>query len=554
MARGLRLAIELSPEWVAASLMRGEQLEGLAVEPIDAELWERAWSDHLRPLDAALKSCVDQLDASGAHSIVFHYSPEAVAEIFSCPARGAAAMQAATLALTEQSGVDPAGNPCQIVPIAHDRSGSPKQTHLLMTADRDSTASSIAEWVKRAGLRLDGIAPAEGGHLTWLVQRLVKIPDNSGRVLMWIGSHRSALAVGGGGRLSLVRRLDIGVETLISALCKTSLTQGDSGIPTLSREDARTIINTIGIPEAKSDVDAARGLRGYHLLPLLQPILQKCIVELKQSIRFGLDEGGRAGAKLSIVGPGAAVPRLGQVLSEQTEIELDPIGALDNEQSDLSVALLGLPSGCNLLPLEEARIGSLRRIRRSLWTGGAVAAATALVLCSVTLHESSQASGKLKTMRGTISDLEAVMLERESGNTEIAAIERVLVAGDEQLGDAPRYADFLRELTLLTPESVRLGDISYSRTIENDKAGKTSRNRVELRGTAKANAEGASPDLTTYIQTLSKSPLVASVTLGATERAELDGSEALRFTLTLTLVPTLGNPARIAAVQGGTGQ
>ena len=549
MARGLRLCIELAPEWVAASLMRGDRLEGLVVEPIDADAWDSAWAEHLRPLDAALKSCVTQLDAAGARCTVFHYGPESVAEIFSCPTKGQAALQAAHLALGEQAGIDPALNPCQVIPISHDRTGSPRQTHLLMAADRNSSASAIGAWVRRAGLLLEGTAPAEAGHLTWLVRRLVKMTDDSPRILMWLGSHRSALAVGGGGRLSLVRRLDIGVETLISALSASSLTQGDG--MKLSREEARRLISTIGIPEPKADVDAARGLKGFHLLPLLQPILQKCIVELKQSIRFGLEEQNRAGARLSIVGPGAAVPRLGQVLSEQTEVDLDPLAALDDEQSDLSVALRGLPAGCNLLSLEAAHEVSLKRLRHAMWGGTIAAVVAAAALGGHAVMKASQSGRTLEGMRSSISGLETLMLERESGNAEIASIERLLTAGDVVLGEAPRYADFLRELTIITPQSVRLTDISYSRAIGDVKGSSSGGNRVELRGYARSNTDGASPDLTAYIQSLSASPLVSGVTLGMTERSEMDEEAALRFTLTLVLVETAANPARQASVEGG---
>lgn len=530
--------------------MRGGRLEGLVVEPIDADLWDRAWSDRLKPLDAALKSCVQQLGASGARCSVFHYSPDAIAEIFSSPARGGAALQAARLALTEQSGVEARGNPTAVVPIAVDRAGSPRQTHVLMAADRNASSEMIAGWVTRAGLDVDSIAPAEAGHLSWLVSRLVKVADDSPRIFMWLGSHRSALAVGGGGRLSLVRRLDIGVETLISALSGTSLTQGDS--TRLTREEARQLLCTIGVPEPKSDVDAARGLRGYHILPLLQPILQKCIVELKQSIRFGLDEKDRAGARLSIVGPGAAVPRLGQVLSEQTEVELDPIAALDDEQSDLSVATGGMPPACNLLSLERAHDVSMKRIRHALWSGGIAAAVAAAGLGTYAVLSAARAGSQLQELRTGIAELDSATNERESGDAEIAAVERVLTAGDLALGEAPSYADFLRELTLITPEAVRLTDIAYTRSAQNTSDPTRAGNQVELRGYASAGADGASPDLTTFIQSLSRSPLIASVTLGATERATLDEQESLRFTLALTLVETLGNPARQASVEGGT--
>lgn len=526
--------------------MRGDRLEGLVVEPIDAQTWESAWSDGLRPLDAPLKRCVDQLGAAGALCRVVHYSPTSVAEVFSCPAHGQAAAQAALLALSEQSGVDPASNPSRIIPIARDRKGTPRQSHLLMAADRDASAASIGAWIERAGLRVGAIAPAEAGHLSWLVQRLVKMPDDAARIVMWLGSHRSALAVGGGGRLSLVRRLDIGVETLISALCAAPLTQ--DGRVRLSREEARNLISTVGIPDAKDDVDTARGLKGYHLLPLLQPILQKCIVELRQSIRFGLEEGARGGARLSVVGPGASVPRLGKVLSEQTEAELDPIAALDHEQSDLSVALLGLPTGCNLISIRQGQDIALKSIRRALWAGGIAAAIAAAALGTNAVMSTSDSSRQLHTLRPELAALDAIVLERDSGNAEIAMIERVLTAGDQALGAAPSYADFLRELTLVTPESVRLTDINYARTADAARAKEHAANRVELRGYAGSAQDGSSPDLTSYIQALSRSPLVAGVTLGATERADVDGEQVVRFSLTLSLVETLGNPARQASV------
>lgn len=529
--------------------MRGDRLEGLVVEAIDPEAWERAWGEQLKPFDAALKSCVAQLDAAGARCTVFHYGPESVAEIFSCPTRGSSAVMAARLALADQAGIDAAFNPTQVIPIAHDKVGTPRQSHLLMAADRNVSANAIESWVRRAGLMLENTAPAEAGHLAWLARRMIKLDDPSPRILMWLGSHRSALAVGGGGRLSLVRRLDIGVESLISALCATSLTQGTAC--KLSRDEARKLINTIGIPEPKADVDAARGLKGFHLLPLLQPILQKCIVELKQSIRFGLEEQERSSAKLSIVGPGAAVARLGQVLSEQTEVELDPLAGLDDEQSDLNVALRGLPAGFSLISLEAAHDAGFRTIRRAMWGGGIAAVIAAAALGGHAVMEASRAGERLGQMRSELSQLEALKMERESGDAEIATIERVLTAGDEVLGEAPRYSDFLRELTIITPENVRLTDISYTRSAGVERTGVAASNRVELRGYAASGVDGASPDLSAYIQALSGSPLVASVALGTTERSFMDERPSLRFSLTLVLVDTIANPARQASAAVG---
>ena len=75
------------------------------------------------------------------------------------------------------------------------------------------------------------------------------------------------------------------------------------------------------------------GLAGTQVVPLLQPVLQRFIVELRQSLRFGLNDNDRANLSLFITGPGSAVKGL-SVDSGAVDHAAADGGAVDHAAAD----------------------------------------------------------------------------------------------------------------------------------------------------------------------------------------------------------------------------
>ncbi|MEZ6211894.1 MAG: hypothetical protein R3B46_11690 [Phycisphaerales bacterium] len=118
----------------------------------------------------------------------------------------------------------------------------------------------------------------------------------------------------------------------------------------------------IGLPERDTVVDAARSIRGSDILALISPVLQRCVVQVRQTLRFGLDEGARTHARLRVEGPGSRIPGLAEMISEETGLPLDGVGetgaafdAPGHPDGDLMTAVRSTPRDVNLVPGDVAR-------------------------------------------------------------------------------------------------------------------------------------------------------------------------------------------------------
>src|SRR5262249_38213525 len=127
----------------------------------------------------------------------------------------------------------------------------------------------------------------------------------------YFGEHSSVLAAMMNGRLCFVRTLGLGVDALVDALTRPiRVRQGPEGFRprvTLERGAARDLLLAMGVPGPDVVVDPQRGIDGSAVLPLLQPVVQRICIEVKQSLRFGMEEAaGKAPVRLTIVGPGGS--------------------------------------------------------------------------------------------------------------------------------------------------------------------------------------------------------------------------------------------------------
>lgn len=577
MARRTRLVLELGPSWISAIVVRAGRDGPVVTEPLNPELWEQHWTDRLRSLDAALARIVQSLEAQGAQTTLYHYGPEVHSDLFSCPGSPRESQAAALLSLAEQAGVDLTSNPHGVWPLMTETCTPPRQTHVLMAHDKQEMATIAAEWLDRAGLETQALIPADAPHINRLVTRLIQHPDPAPRLIMWIGSHHSAVVVGSHGRLGLLRRLDMGIETLVSATLKPAAGahSAEDTITMASREEARQLLSNVGIPKPRPVTEEGEGTRGAKILPLLQPILQRWSVELKQSVRFGLAERERSGAKLTIIGPGAITPRLGEVLAEQTDLAIEPDPSPASEQTDLHAAMNWTPPGLNLLPTSLAQSAERQRVRRALYAGAAAALLVAGVSAAITMLDTQSVRERLDKLSPTISKLNVMAVDRDYAISQAAALERTLRGADSTLGVAPRWDAVLAELSLLTPQEVRLMDIQCSSETQTTTVAapqpvpgaapqpgtpapattqtRTTQSTLVLQGMvlppAGDDVTAIRARLVDYVQALSKSPLFESVVLGGTERVLGDGRDTLRFTITARAVGHIGNPARADASQ-----
>lgn len=538
---------------LVVAVVRGGRVVDRRVRWFPAADWSVPWPGPLGPRGGALANMVDELGLRGREAVITYQAPTAVAGVFGCPinAGPAGAARAGELALSELVGQPLTGQPHGLETLWTDgedagaEPGTPAQRHTLGVFDKRTSAEAVCAWAAAAGLRPLVLAPAEAASMRMAVEGARE--DSPGAtVTVWIGEHASVLAASSGRRLLFVRTLGIGAESLVEALGRPMRVRSDEPREpvSLSPAEARALLYRVGVPMPGDVVDQARGLMGSSVLPVLQPVLQRLAVELKQSIRFGLPEGLRDGASLRLGGSGGLVPGLGEVLAKQIVAPLavaKDLGLRLAPVGDVPVVLPGVESGesINLVPASFAQRDAAQRGRTGLRIG--------LVACAALIGFSGLSSWfSLRQERAAYEALTAqdpIMVEaarlQALADQATAAWNgmRTRVAGE--VGLAPPIAHVLALIADAMPAEMALRSIELKEPtrlgVKNNAPGSSS--TLVLTGEVR---ETAGTDLAQTIRqfsdALAATPLVNAVRLGTTQRAEQDGRPVSRFELTLSVV------------------
>jgi len=537
------LVIELGPGRLQGGVLRSGRLTPVHSVTLDPAQWEAAWKDALRPLDAPLRAVLAGIGAPALPATVLHHSPTAVSDVFSCPARRGSTNEAALLALGDAAGFSLDENPSDAYALATDRSGEPRQTHTLIAAETDEASTALVEWLNRAGVRCESIIPMPACHLRSVVLRTLSecapsrgsgVAPGAGtgaRVFLRVGENRSQLAAGIEGRVKLVRHVALDIQTLVDALALPLTVRGPDGTSEvrLGRDEARSILFRIGIPERDTVIDQDRGITGAAVLPALQPVLQRALVEMRQSLRFGLEEPERSTCQFVLLGLGALVPRLGDVLAAQLSLPAALPSIPETAHTDLEEAVAQLPKlPINLLPRRAAAGVGARRVRLALVGGTALALAVGAADAGLTWMQLREASAHAETLRASTSHARKFLAAREHLQERREAIDKTLAAADKAAGASPDWSAWLTELAGITPDGVRLAEITMSADGPQPKC--------EVRGVVRSDSGRADP--IAFIKALQASPLVSQVALGATQRAASgDGSTDFQATISLLALP-----------------
>lgn len=536
--------LELSPGRVEAVRASRGRVKARQRIDLDRQAWDQAWQSNLQPLDQPLKSLFASLGVARPMVIALHHSPSALADVHSAPTAGQAATDAAKLALVDAAPFTLADNPFSVAVISRDRSGAPRQTHALACAESDASVDALARWIERAGGQVAAVAPVETVVIRALARSVTGVDDERVCAALHLGDEVSILAAGSPGRLHFIRRIDVGLNMLIDALTRPVRVEDEKTI-TLTLDEARSLLHRVGAPRPDDDVDAARGLRGSHILPLIQPMLQRLVVEIKQSLRFGLAREDHDRVELLIAGVGAGVPNLDRVLAAETGLnvnrcEISGCAALaPGAQGDAidEVARRGCP--VNLLPQRLTASATAKRIKRAAVLGAAAALAMIAADAAFTWRAMRQTQAELASLASDSRNVQthSKQLQRAAQLVQTALETQTLV--QSRLGAKPDWLAFLSELTRLTPGRIQLTEIAGDR-----REGKLG---VSLTGFVLERGHGSARDaLTGYIKRLEQSALTKSVELGATQRQSLDGFEAQRFD---ALISLYGQPLQQGAIE-----
>lgn len=545
-----RVIIELSPSRIEVATMRNGALGEWRRERVARAEWPSPFTTVLPEAAGVIGKLLAEMGVAAASGTVIYSTPGSVTGLTSCAAsiNTAGAEQAAMLALTNLADFpieDAPSDSCTLLIDKASRkrgdSDSPMpQRHILACADSEDRAAALSEALALPGLSIDGLVPAEAVAMADAIRQATAPPETDGiAAVIWLGEHSTSLAVGTSGRLFFVRTINAGTEALAEVLCRPLRSRDAEAAPvSLSHEEARTLLLSIGVPAPDALIPGHPNLLGSALLPHLQPILQRLSIEIKQSLRFGVSEGDRARVRLRLAGPGAAVPGLGDAISRVSGFAFDaviddnrPPDAHDSSCGGLIAALSRCPTlNIAILPAQIRQSIKLRKARKALFIGAALAVA-------YVGHETVDAYIALRAERARLVALTSAMASsqgpmavRQNAMSSCAAMADAERRLRKALEQSPDWATMLEVISHATPAEMRLTSLDMTRN--------PTRCAIDMRGHIRFE-EVSDPAalIRAYVQKLESVPLIDGVRLGAASRAPLGGHDSQNFSLTIGVLP-----------------
>lgn len=531
--------IHLSSTRIRLTSVRGAESRESIID-VDRSVGRGAWANELRSLDDALAEAVCQMECAGADAVALYNSPTAIVDLHHAPAAGHDALQAAQLALRDAAHDRASSDPASFIVLGRDHDGEPRQTHVLGVIEDAATAQTVIDFVERAGLRCRAILPASASMIAASVMDALEHNDPTTIVRLRIEEDCSALTASQQGRLLMYRRIDFGVDRIVEAMTRPIL-RGPDEI-TLSEQEARDLVQRIGIPSADDVIDDSRGLRGADILPIIQPVLQRLVVEVKQSLRFSLSDEQRHGLTLRLTGAGGAVKRLGDIIGTETDAPMEPAETQDAAgPQDAPAARAAFAERLALLPPAALHARVSRRIRRGLLAGATLAGA-------LLAADAAWSVWITRSMDQHIASLEEVTERIRTTREQHATAEQDFITARTAAAAAPgamppraHWGAWLAELSRLTPAKVRLSSVSGGHEAEAA--------RVAMHGVVSAiDSDESRVIITHFVDALRNCPLVERVELGGIRRSA-DASGAQEFDLNVRLATAPVEPPQMKEAQ-----
>jgi len=453
-------------------------------------------------------------------------------------------------------------NPTGLFELARDR-GAEAQRHTLATADADEMSRVIIELVESAGLIAECIVPSEAVMMIAAVRK-AQSNAKSGNVsaVLWMGEESSILAAVDSEKVRFVRPISLGAESIVEALTRpiTLRDRSETSI-TLDRDAARTMLATTGIPDRESIIDSATGLTGASVLPLLQPVLQRLTIEIKQSMRFGLGDADRTRIQLSLLGAGSTIPGLESLLAQQTlpQNTEAPVASrqitaanspvyLSSEHGQIRAYASYAAGAINLVPAHLAERTDFCSTRRLLYAGLALCGAIVTVEGAFSWLELQDLS---RTQSVATTSSSASIDDRELMESAIESLESLESRMARSAMPSPAWGPLVSSVMQAAPNAMKLN--YFDIRLEDGRATATIAGRIDGPESAEASAM-----LKSFVQELSSLPLISSVQLRQTQRLRHESRDIQQFEIATPLVllpphgmlPPSETPPPLATVPG----
>jgi len=532
------VVIQLLDRHIDVMLFDGEKQIDAQRLPIELEDDPGEWCKTVRRSAVSLRPILEEMNASGSSARVLYRSPTQTVSMPGFAVRSPGqAIEAATLEAADSLSFSAESAVIETAIVARDAGGEERETHVAVVADREDIAAAIMEMVEEAGLRFESACPLDAAVMVGLVRD--ELDGKHGhRGVLYVGTQTSYFVVARDGALLFSRRIDLGIEALASSLTRSIIGAGGDMIE-LELEVARSMLEEYGVPDRDQVVDEERHLTGAQIAPLLQPVLQRCVVEIRQSIRFGVNEADRQGLKLHVTGPGSALPGLPEVLAQELGLELTGDGpckttgqwlnpsSTEGEVTD-AMRHQRVLDRLNIMPRHAAVARRRGRMRRWAMTG--TVAAALVIAADAVRHQTqlSDARERAEQVSQQIGDIEQLAATEERLRTVVDAEATLTGVIETATGLRVNYAACMNELGRITPPSVRFESMQFNRR-ERHMLGTVS-------GCAVADEESGGNALEAFIDALRSSPLFEEINLTNVRSGALGMLRGQRFEATFRVV------------------
>jgi len=490
----------------------------------------------------SLADLVDRVDAHGLRATVVYSNQSACVGMHACPssAGSVGAQSAARLAMAEAAGFPIDENPAQIRVCLKDRAGEPR-VHAIGIAETDENAQLIAEWLRSAGLRVCRLVPGLPAAML-LASRTVTEAGSGTHVALYVGRRSSIVAGGAGGKLLFVRAMSSGFDQLVEAL--TRGIKSDSGQQVvLDLDEAEALLAEVGIPRPDRPFDETRGLGAQAVLPLIQPALQRMILEIKQTLRFGMDAELRRDATLHLVGSAAHLPALGELIAEQCTLQLRRDAEAGRVSApDAITSFLEVKTPLGVVPTAVSSQRTVAGVQRALGVGAAIG----FIVAAADGVDTHFAIQRLRATTSVMNERVEYARRITDVSTEVEGLRSKLVYSHREVHaltkSTTRWEAILALLSKETPASIRLSRIQLAH-----EATPVSRIRGEVRSLDEVSATTL---LRNYMEAIQDAPIVSRCRIGFTNRDRVSpGLQQFEVIIELEEVPRTGalsNLSRLA--------
>ncbi len=535
------LAIGLLTDRIDVILCAGAQAVDARRINLTIEQDTEKWGRQVREAGKAIRAAAQEMGAIGLHARVFYRGPGACAEFASPRARNASeAVSAAVLACADSLAcpIDAAASRGFVV--SFDKNDAEAKAQVVVAADGDDSLTAISEMVSSAGLKFKSATPLDAVSMAMLGQQAAGEAKES-IAFLHFGEHRSFLVIAAKQSLLFARPISVGLDTLLGSLKRPIRLNGGQTID-LNHETARAILHECGFPSRSQVVNEELQLTGGQIVPVLQPVLQRFMVELRQSLRFALPENQRQGVLLKLCGPGAKTPGFQQIAADELGVKVDidetqqPYDYRDpmSPGSELIAALAGKRAAMELElePLNMSRQRRMRQMQRWMWAG----AAAALAMIGFDMVRYQGRVGDLRKQADALQSQSEGLAALKATSEKLLAASDAMTALDntmrKEIGARVCMGALMQELSRVTPPSIRLYNIAF-------KPGNGVTIIGGLSGYAMDDASDPSETsrlLETYMQQLGESPLMSRLSLANVQTSVIGSSPAQSFDVSFDAV------------------